>query len=199
MAKLIQGMFHIESGRILLDGMDLAMANVNWLRRNIGVVLQDNVLFSGTVRENIALADSGMPMERVIEAAKLAGAHEFILELAEGYDTQVGERGGGLSGGQRQRLALARILTGNPKILIFDEATSALDYESEQVIQRNMGAICKGRTVLIIAHRLTAIKPASRIFVLDKGRLVESGPPKKLMEQKGEFYKMVVSQRQFND
>ncbi len=194
LAKLIQRMYVPESGRVLVDGVDLALVDTAWLRKSIGVVLQENFLFSGTVRENIALSDPGMPMERVVRAAKLAGAHDFIMELPEAYDTQVGERGGSLSGGQRQRLAIARVLTGDPRILIFDEATSALDYESEKMIQDNMGAICQGRTVFIIAHRLSAVRLANRIFVLDKGRLVESGAPKNLMEQKGFFYNMVMSQ-----
>ncbi|MDR1045909.1 MAG: type I secretion system permease/ATPase [Candidatus Adiutrix sp.] len=198
LAKLIQRMYVPESGRVLVDGVDLALVDTAWLRKSIGVVLQENVLFSGTVRENIALSDPGMAMERVVEAARLAGAHGFILELPEGYDTQVGERGGSLSGGQRQRLAMARVLTGNPRILIFDEATSALDYESERVIQDNMSAICRGRTVFIIAHRLSAVRPASRIFVLDQGRLVESGTPKALMEKKGFFYQMVMNQNQMS-
>jgi subfamily B ATP-binding cassette protein HlyB/CyaB len=196
LAKLIQRMYVPEGGRVLVDGVDLALVDTAWLRKSIGVVLQENVLVSGTVRENIALSDPGMPMERVVEAAKMAGAHDFILELPEGYDTQVGERGGSLSGGQRQRLAIARVLTGNPRILIFDEATSALDYESERVIQENMGSICRGRTVFIIAHRLSAVRMANRIFVLDKGRLVEGGTPRALMEQKGFFYRMVQSQSQ---
>jgi subfamily B ATP-binding cassette protein HlyB/CyaB len=196
LAKLIQRMYVPDSGRVLVDGVDLALVDTAWLRKSIGVVLQENVLFSGTVRENIALSDPGLPMESVVQAAKLAGAHDFIMELPEGYDTQVGERGGSLSGGQRQRLAIARVLTGNPRILIFDEATSALDYESERVIQDNMAAICRGRTVFIIAHRLSAVRLAGRIFVLDKGRMVEGGTPKELMELKGFFYKMVMNQNQ---
>ena len=148
-AKLVQRLYVPESGRVLVDGMDLAMADPAWLRRQIGVVLQENVLFNRSVRENIALADPAMPMERVIAAASLAGAHEFILELSEGYDTIVGERGSTLSGGQRQRIAIARALIADPRILIFDEATSALDYESERIIQQNMKEIAKGRTVLI--------------------------------------------------
>jgi subfamily B ATP-binding cassette protein HlyB/CyaB len=196
LAKLIQRMYVPESGRVLVDGVDLALVDTAWLRKSIGVVLQENFLFSGTVRENIALSDPGLPMDRIVQAAKMAGAHDFIMELPEGYDTPVGERGGSLSGGQRQRLAIARVLTGDPRILIFDEATSALDYESERVIQDNMGAICRGRTVFIIAHRLSAVRLANRIFVLDKGRMVEGGTPKDLMEQKGFFYKMVQSQNQ---
>src|SRR5262249_6494824 len=150
-AKLVQRLYVPESGRVLVDGMDLAMADPAWLRRQIGVVLQENVLFNRSVRDNIALADPAMPMERVIAAARPAGAHEFILELSEGYDTIVGERGSTLSGGQRQRIAIARALITDPRILIFDEATSALDYESERIIQQNMKEIAKGRTVLVIA------------------------------------------------
>jgi subfamily B ATP-binding cassette protein HlyB/CyaB len=194
LARLIQRFYQIESGRILIDGTDLALADTVWLRKQIGVVLQDNVLFSGTVRENIAMANPGLPLEKVIQAAKLAGAHDFIAGLREGYDTQVGERGGNLSGGQRQRLAIARILIGDPRILIFDEATSALDYESEKIIQDNMALICEKRTVFIIAHRLSALRKASRIFVLDQGRLAESGTPFDLYTQKGAYYQMVKAQ-----
>ena len=157
-AKLVQRLYVPERGRVLVDGMDLAMADPAWLRRQIGVVLQENVLFNRSVRDNIALADPAMPMERVIAAARLAGAHEFILELAEGYDTVVGERGSTLSGGQRQRIAIARALVTDPRILIFDEATSALDYESERIIQQNMKEIANGRTVLVIAHRLSTVR-----------------------------------------
>ena len=127
-----------ESGRVLVDGVDLAQVDAAWLRRQLGVVLQDNILFNRSGRDNIALADPAMPIERVIAVAKLAGAHAFILELPEGYDTMVGERGSSLSGGQKQRVAIARALITDPRILIFDEATSALDYESERVIQQNM-------------------------------------------------------------
>ena len=158
LAKLMQRLYVPESGRVLVDGVDLAMIDVSWLRRQVGVVLQENVLFNRSIRDNIALADPGMPMERVIAAAELAGAHDFILELPQGYDTNVGERGASLSGGQRQRIAIARALVMDPRILIFDEATSALDYESERVIQDNMRRIAQGRTVLIIAHRLSAVR-----------------------------------------
>ena len=160
---------------MLIDGVDLAMVDLAWLRRQIGVVLQENVLFNRSIRENIALADPALPMERVIEAAKLAGAHDFILELPEGYDTMVGERGSSLSGGQRQRIAIARALITDPRILIFDEATSALDYESERIIQQNMRAIAAGRTVFIIAHRLSTVRQADRIIAIERGRIVEDG------------------------
>ena len=150
-------------------------------------MLQENILFNRTVRDNIALADPGMPMERVIEAAKLAGAHEFILELPEGYDTMVGERGTSLSGGQRQRIAIARALMSDPRMLIFDEATSALDYESERIIQQNMAQIVKGRTVIIVAHRLSTVRLADRIIAIDRGRVVEDGTHDELIRTGGRY------------
>jgi subfamily B ATP-binding cassette protein HlyB/CyaB len=188
LTKLVQRLYVPERGRVLIDGLDLALADASSLRRQIGVVLQDNVLFNRSVRDNIALADPGAPMERVIAAAKLAGAHEFILELPEAYDTEVGEHGSTLSGGQRQRIAIARALMSEPRILIFDEATSALDYQSEQVIQNNMRAICQGRTVIIIAHRLSAVRQASRIVVLDHGRIVEAGTHAELLRHEAGHY-----------
>jgi ATP-binding cassette, subfamily B, bacterial HlyB/CyaB len=187
LTKLVQRLYVPESGRVLIDGIDLNVADVTWLRRQIGSVLQENVLFNRTIRNNIALADPGMTMERVIAAADLAGAHEFILELPGGYDTIVGERGASLSGGQRQRIAIARALVTNPRILIFDEATSALDYESEQIIQRNMRRISEGRTVLIIAHRLSAVRHADRIITIEKGRLVEDGTHDELIKKAGRY------------
>ncbi|OYU91954.1 MAG: type I secretion system permease/ATPase [Bradyrhizobiaceae bacterium PARB1] len=187
LAKLVQRLYVPESGRVLIDGVDLAMVDVAWLRRQVGVVLQENVLFNRTIRENIALADPGLPMERIVTAAKLAGAHEFILEMPEGYDTMVGERGASLSGGQRQRVAIARALVGNPRILIFDEATSALDYESERIVQQNMRSIAQGRTVLIIAHRLSTVRSADRIITLERGRLVEDGTHDELIRTGGRY------------
>lgn len=170
-AKLMQRLYVPEQGRVLIDGVDLAMVEPAWLRRQIGVVPQSCMLFNRSVRENIALIDPTISMDEIIAAAKLAGAHEFILELPEGYDTLVGEHGANLSGGQRQRIAIARALINNPKILIFDEATSALDYESEQIIANNMSAICDGRTVIIIAHRAATLKLAHRIIRIEKGSL----------------------------
>jgi subfamily B ATP-binding cassette protein HlyB/CyaB len=163
------------------------MVDTSWLRRQVGAVLQENVLFNQSVRANIALSDPGMPIEQVVEAAKLAGAHDFILELPEGYDTVVGERGASLSGGQRQRIAIARALVTNPRILIFDEATSALDYESERIIQDNMRSIAQGRTVFIIAHRLSTVRRSNRIFTIERGRLVEDGTHDELLRTGGRY------------
>jgi subfamily B ATP-binding cassette protein HlyB/CyaB len=187
LAKLIQRLYVPESGRVLVDGVDIAMIDVAWLRRQIGVVLQESVLFNRSIRENIALADPGMPMERVVAAAQLAGAHEFILELPEGYDTPVGERGALLSGGQRQRIAIARALVTDPRILVFDEATSALDYESERTVQENMRRICRGRTVFIIAHRLSTVSGAHRIVTIERGRITEDGTHDELLRRGGRY------------
>jgi subfamily B ATP-binding cassette protein HlyB/CyaB len=186
-AKLIQRLYVPESGRVLIDGMDLALLDPSSLRRQIGVVMQENVLFSGTIRDNVALSNPGMDMQAVIKAATLAGAHQFILELPDGYDTMVGERGSSLSGGQRQRIAIARALATNPRILIFDEATSALDAESERAIQDNMRFICNGRTVIIIAHRLSAVRLADRIITVEGGRLVEDGTHETLLRKGGRY------------
>jgi ATP-binding cassette, subfamily B, bacterial HlyB/CyaB len=187
LTKLIQRLYVPESGRVLVDGTDLASVDTAWLRRQIGVVLQENMLFNRSIRDNIALADPALPIERVIAAAKLAGAHEFILETPEGYDTTVGERGESLSGGQRQRIAIARALITDPRVLIFDEATSALDYESERVIQDNMAEIAKGRTVIIVAHRLSTVRRSNRIVTLDRGRLVEDGTHDELIHTGGRY------------
>lgn len=188
LTKLLQRFYIPENGQVLIDGHDLALADPNWLRRQIGVVLQDNVLLNRSIRDNIALTDPSMSMERVIYAAKLAGAHDFISELREGYNTIVGEQGAGLSGGQRQRIAIARALVNNPRILIFDEATSALDYESEHIIMQNMQKICRGRTVIIIAHRLSTVKNADRIIVMEKGHIVEQGKHNQLLENENGLY-----------
>ncbi|WP_156438186.1 type I secretion system permease/ATPase [Bradyrhizobium valentinum] len=197
--KLIQRLYVPESGRVLIDGVDLAMVDLSWLRRQIGVVLQENVLFNRSIRENIALADPTLPMERVIEAASLAGAHDFILELPEGYDTVVGERGSSLSGGQRQRVAIARALITDPRILILDEATSALDYESERAIQQNMKRIAAGRTVFVIAHRLSTVRNANRIITLEHGRIVEDGSHDELIRTNGRYANLHYLQAGIHD
>lgn len=149
---------------------------------------QENILLNRCIRENIALACPGIAMERIIAASRLAGAHDFISELPEGYDTVVGEQGSGLSGGQRQRIAIARALITDPRILILDEATSALDYESENAIMRNMHNICKNRTVIIIAHRLSTVRMADRIMVMDKGNVAESGTHQELLARPDGIY-----------
>ncbi|WP_371127561.1 type I secretion system permease/ATPase [Variovorax sp. YR266] len=188
LSKLIQRLYTPEQGRLLVDGIDISLIDAAQLRRQVGVVLQENTLFNRSVRENIAVVDPAAPLDAVIHAAQLAGAHEFISELPEGYDTMVGEQGASLSGGQRQRIAIARALFTHPRILIFDEATSALDYESEAIVQRNMAHICKGRTVFIIAHRLSAVRHANRIIVMDKGRIVEGGTHESLLAKPKGIY-----------
>jgi ATP-binding cassette, subfamily B, bacterial HlyB/CyaB len=190
LTKLVQRLYTPEAGRVMVDGVDISLIDAAQLRRHIGVVLQDNWLFNRSVRDNIAIADPAAPMQAVMHAAHMAGAHDFISELPEGYDTKVGEQGASLSGGQRQRIAIARALFTNPRILIFDEATSALDYESEAIIQQNMATICQGRTVLIIAHRLSAVRQANRIVVMDKGNVIELGTHDALLQQGGAYAKL---------
>ncbi|EPD6072899.1 enterohemolysin T1SS ABC transporter permease/ATPase EhxB, partial [Escherichia coli] len=188
LTKLLQRFYIPETGQILIDGHDLSLADPEWLRRQIGVVLQENILLNRSIIDNITLASPAVSMEQAIEAARLAGAHDFIRELKEGYNTIVGEQGVGLSGGQRQRIAIARALVTNPRILIFDEATSALDYESENIIMKNMSRICKNRTVIIIAHRLSTVKNANRIIVMDNGFISEDGTHKELISKKDSLY-----------
>ena len=184
-SKLVQRLYIPQSGKITIDGLDISLIAPQILRRQIGVVLQENFMFNGTVAENISIHCLGASIEQIMEVAKIAGAHDFIMELDEGYDTIIGEKGVALSGGQKQRIAIARAIIHNPRILIFDEATSALDYESESIIQNNLKDICKGRTVLIIAHRLSTLSSADEIIVIDRGELVEKGSPDKLMAMNG--------------
>jgi subfamily B ATP-binding cassette protein HlyB/CyaB len=185
--KLVQRLYLPEAGRVLIDGIDIAQIDPAWLRRQIGVVLQENLLFNRSIRENIALSHPAAPLEPVMHAAKLAGAHDFIMRLPYGYDTLVEERGVNLSGGQRQRIAIARALAAQPRILIFDEATSALDAESEEIIRGNLQAITRGRTVLIIAHRLSAIRQCDRIMTIENGRIVETGTHLDLIRAGGRY------------
>ena len=187
LTKLLQRLYVPAAGRVLVDGTDVAQIDPAWLRRQIGVVLQENILFNRTIRENIALSNPALPMEQVVEAAELSGAHEFITRLPQGYDTMVEERGANLSGGQRQRLAIARALINRPRILIFDEATSALDAESEEIIQTNLKRMAAGRTVIIIAHRLSAIRQCDRIVALERGQLVETGSHDELLATGGRY------------
>jgi len=201
LTKLAQRLYVPDRGRVLVDGQDISIIDTTSLRHQIGVVLQENMLFNRSIRDNVALSNPALPIEAIIEAAKLAGAHEFICELSEGYDTVVGEHGSGLSGGQRQRIAIARALISNPRILIFDEATSALDYESEKIIQDNMRRICAGRTVLIIAHRLSAVRDSDRIIVMERGQIAEQGSHDELLQNPEGIYShlhrlQLVSQNQ---
>lgn len=189
LAKLLQRLYTPENGQVYLDDIDISLMNTHWLRRNIGVVQQENTLLNQTIRENIALVCPQVSLNEVIEASQLAGAHDFIIKMKDGYDTEIGEHGVGLSGGQRQRIALARVLLSSPNILILDEATSALDYESEQIIKQNMKKICLNKTVIIIAHRLSTIRHADRIIVMDEGRIIEQGSHEQLMLIKDGLYR----------
>ncbi|MBI5057518.1 MAG: peptidase domain-containing ABC transporter [Nitrospirae bacterium] len=188
LVKLLARFYDASEGKILVDGFDIKNINLSNLRKMVGFVLQENFIFNGTIRENISMHDQGETMDKVIEGAKLANAHDFISNLAMGYETKVGESGLQLSGGQKQRIAIARVLYSKPKILVFDEATSSLDTESEKAIQQNLDAILKDRTALIIAHRLSTVRHADRIVVLDNGEVVESGTHEELMEKQGLYH-----------
>lgn len=194
LTKLIQRLYVPESGRVLIDGVDLAQVEPAWLRRQIGVVLQENYLFSGSIKTNIAVARPEASIEEIVQAAQIAGAHEFIMQLPDGYDAHVGESGTGLSGGQRQRIAIARALITNPKVLIFDEATSALDYESERIIMENLDSMAVGRTLIMIAHRLLTVRHCDMIIVLDHGRVMEMGNHEQLLGRKALYYNMYRQQ-----
>lgn len=194
LTKLIQRLYRPESGKVLVDGIDLSTVDTVWLRQNIGVVLQENFMFNRTIRENIALTNPSASIETVIAAARYAGAEEFILDLKDGYDTVIEEGGSNLSGGQRQRLSIARALMNNPKILILDEATSALDYESENIIQNNMSRISRGRTVFIIAHRLSTVQNCDRIIYMDRGKILEDGYHQELLDKNGHYASLYNAQ-----
>lgn len=193
--RLLQRLYTPQAGRVLVDGIDLASADPHWLRSQVGVVAQDAALFNLTAMENIALGQPGLSFETVMDAARLAGAHEFINVLPQGYDTVIGERGCLLSGGQRARIAIARAIATNPRILLLDEATASLDYESEQVIHNNLRQICAGRTVFIAAHRLTTLRMADRILVLEDGKLVESGHHTSLIDKPGRYRSLFEASR----
>lgn len=195
LTRLLQKLYVPDAGRILIDGQPLEQLDPAWLRSQVGVVLQENYLFNRSVRQNIALRHPTASLERVIEVARLAGAHEFILQLPLGYDTVLAEAGGSLSGGQRQRIAIARALMGDPRILIFDEATSALDDESQALIQDNMAQIAAGRTVIVIAHRLSAVRDCQRIIALEQGQISESGSHAQLLANGGCYARLWAMQQ----
>ena len=194
--NLICRFYTPDSGRLEIDGEDIKQIDLKDLRRQIGVVLQEPYLFSGTIAENIAYAHPDAAMEDIIAAAKAANAHEFIVKFPDGYDTEVGERGGSLSGGERQRVSIARAILHNPRILILDEATSSVDVETEKKIQQAIDRLVQNRTTFAIAHRLSTLRNADRLFVIEKGKGVECGSHEELMEQKGIYYKLVETQRE---
>ena len=180
--------------QVLVGGNDVNSLNLNWLRSNIGIVSQEPVLFDTTIAENIGFGKEGATLEEIQTAAKNANAHDFIMELPDGYDTQSGERGVQLSGGQKQRIAIARALVRNPKILLLDEATSALDTESEKIVQEALDKAREGRTTIIIAHRLSTIQTADVIASIDGGQVVEWGTHSELMDNEGLYYELVTAQ-----
>lgn len=194
LTKLIQHLYAPDSGRILIDGVDIAQVETAWLRRQVGIVLQENFLFAGTIKENIAIAMPSIDEESIMKAAELSGTDEFVKDMPHGYDTFVGERGSLLSGGQRQRVAIARALLLDPRLLILDEATSALDTESEEHILKNLDKITAGRTTIIIAHRLSTVKDADFLVVMDKGKIMEIGSHEELMAKRGAYYRLYASQ-----
>ena len=188
--NLIPRFYDVDSGAIKVDGIDIRDIKLKSLRDNIGMVAQDVYLFSGTVYQNIEYGMPGASKEEIIEAAKLAGAYNFIMDLDEGFDTFVGERGTKLSGGQKQRISIARMFLKNPSILILDEATSALDNKSEKVVQASLEDLAKGRTTITIAHRLSTIEDADRIIVITENGIEESGSHEELLEKKALYYKL---------
>lgn len=192
--NLISRFYDVQEGKVLIDGIDVKKVSIESLRRQMGIMTQDNFLFSGTIKENIRYGKLDASDEEIVAAAKAVGAHDFIMKLEKGYDTELAERGGGLSIGQKQLLAFARTMVSMPKILILDEATSSIDTRTELLVQKGIESLLKGRTSFVIAHRLSTIQEADRIFVIDDGHIVEQGSAKELMERKGAYYKLYMAQ-----
>ena len=192
--KLMPRLYSPEQGRVLIDGYDIDKIELYSLRRQIGIVPQDPLLFSGTVSENIALTDPNATSEEIVKAAEIACAHEFVMELDQGYSTTLGERGASLSGGQRQRLAIARTLLANPKLLVMDEATSALDYDTERRVCQNLRESLVGCTVFFVTHRLSTVRNASLIVMMHQGAIVETGTHDELMSKKGRYFALYRQQ-----
>jgi ATP-binding cassette subfamily B protein len=192
--NLVCRFYEADEGEILIDGVNISRLRLNDLRGQIGVVPQESFLFSGTIAENIAYGKPEATPQEIMRAAKGANAHDFIMALPDGYDTEVGERGARLSGGERQRIAIARAILHDPRILILDEATSNVDTQTERQIQEALGRLVKGRTTFAIAHRLSTLRNAHRLVVLEKGKVVELGTHDELLEQKGVYAKLVEMQ-----
>ena len=192
--NLLMKFYAPQKGRILIDGLDLADLSDKFIREQMGIVLQEPFLFSGTILSNITLNNASITREDAINALKMVGGEDLLLSLKNGIDTQVVERGSTLSSGQRQLISFARALAHNPKILILDEATSSIDSETEQIIQNAMQVLMKGRTTFVIAHRLSTIKNADRIYLLDRGRILEEGNHEELIELRGKYYNMYQMQ-----
>lgn len=197
--NLVMRLYDVEDGSITIDGVDIRNISQEVLRSQMGVVLQETYLFSGTVYQNIAYAKPTATMEEVIAVSKLAGCHEFITRMPDGYNTKIGERGSTLSGGERQRIAIARALLHDPKILILDEATASLDTETEKQIQDALNRLSDKRTTIAIAHRLSTLRNATRLVVFDKGRVAEIGTHDELVAQKGIYYGLVMAQREMSN
>jgi ATP-binding cassette, subfamily B, bacterial len=197
--NLICRFYEPDAGTISIDGIDYREIALQDLRHQIGIVLQEPFLFNGTIAENIAYGKPGADFEEVVEAAKAANAHNFVLSKPDGYDTMVGERGSKLSGGERQRISIARAILHNPRVLILDEATSSVDVETEKQIQEAIGRLVKGRTTFAIAHRLSTLRNADRLVVLDKGEIAEIGTHEELMAKEGVFFNLVKTQTAINE
>ena len=195
--NLISRFYNIDSGQLLIDGIDINSVTIKSLRKQMGVMMQDSFIFSGTIMDNIRYGNMEATDEEVIRAAKTVCAHDFIMEMDHGYQTEVNERGSRLSAGQRQLISFARALLADPKILILDEATSSIDTETEILLQEGLARLLKGRTSFIIAHRLSTIKNADCILYIDRGNIVEKGNHDELMAKKGEYYKLYMSQYSF--